>query len=43
MQKAEHGEPALNPNWVMFWQKVKAAADELRRIEAKQTEDNPII
>lgn len=43
MQKAEHGELALNPNWVMFWRKVKAAADELRRIEAEQSESNPII
>ena len=38
MKKAEENEPALNPNWVTFWRQIRAAADELRRIEAEQAD-----
>ena len=30
------GDIAPNPNWVTFWQRVRAAAKELERIEAEQ-------
>lgn len=41
MPKTSHDEPALNPHWVTFWQKVRAAAQELNRIEAEQMEGSP--
>jgi len=41
MPREPHYEPGLNPYWVTFWQKVRAAAQELNRIEAEQAEGNP--
>lgn len=28
--------PALNPHWVTFWTRVRAAAEELRQLDAEQ-------
>lgn len=35
-----HSQSAPNPHWVIFWQRVRTAADELRRIEAEQSQGN---
>ncbi len=37
-----HSQPTPNPHWVMFWQKVRAAADELRRLEAEQAQGDQL-
>lgn len=32
---------AQNPHWITFWRRVRAAAQELDRIEAEQTAGEP--
>lgn len=38
MTKVPKTEAILNPHWVTFWRRVRAAAEELHRIETEQTE-----
>ena len=41
MPKTPHSEPVLNPHWITFWRRVRAAAQELDRFNAEQTAGEP--
>lgn len=36
MPASSRDNAPINPQWVTFWSRVRAAAEELRRLEAEQ-------
>ena len=41
MRTSHPDNNALNPHWVTFWHRIRAAAQELDRFEAEQTAGEP--